>query len=477
MICAALALLTERYSGGEFGRVDSLIIGRTVNNYSRFYADGLPFEVGVENYVRAVRMAYNLMLIHNPHGRVYISLGNNWTVSESDGVSAKEFLTAFTNIAENGGDFFWQLCLEANASDSSDSSIWDDTLAVGGNQFVSPANINAVTTLLSTSAYKCNGYMRNIVLNRFAVGGGNEDAQAASYAYAYYTALSSKRVNALIYAQTVDPDGDSVHAGLYSAANGGLPEPKKLAEIFGAVDNENIGDISYISGLVGNGWNKLYADGSKLAVKRELFVGTPTSRTSREELSIIADFSHGELFGFEPISSDYVALRYADEWEKPVLYASLDPESAFEASGVITDEVTLKSLKKAGYLVVTSRVDAEGANVRLSVRLSGYDNDGKELVYTAEGDVKAGEWTENYYDIKSFIKKIDSETLTLSVTASASAADTEVEELRISRISAEAPDKAGFPFWIIWVVLGLAAVGGITAFVIWFRKNYTFVRE
>lgn len=477
MICAALDFLTERYSGGEHGRVDSLIIGRTVNNYSKFYADGLAFEMGVENYVRAVRMAYNLMLLHNPRGKVYISLGNNWTVAESGGVSAKELLTAFTGIAENGGDFFWQLCLEANASDASDSSIWDDTLAVGGNQFVSPANLETVTKILSTSAYKCNGYMRNLVLNRFAIGGGNEEAQAASYAYAYYTALDSNRVNALIYAKTTDSDNDAVRSGLYSAANGGLPEPKKLAEIFSAVDNEKIGDVAYVSGLVGEKWNKLYNDNSKLAVKRETFTASPVVRDSRKDHEDIADFCGGNSFGFVPISSDYAELRFADEWNKSALYASLDPESVSDMCGVITGELTAKSLKDAGYLTLTSMIEAVGGSVKLSVRLSGYDNSGKELVYTAESEVRAGEWTENYYDIKSFLKHIDSETLTLSVTAGAAASDTEVEGLWISSIGSEAPDKNEFPLWIIWVLVGVIVVGGLTAFVIWFRKNYTFVRE
>lgn len=477
IISAALFLLSSRYSGGEHGRVDSFVIGRAVNNYSKYYADGLSLEEGVENYVRAVRLAYNLLLLNNPNGRVYASLGNNWTVSEAGGVSAKEFLTAFTNISESGGDFFWQLCLEANASDPSDSSIWDDPLSVGGGQFVSPANISTVVKLLSTSAYKCNGYSRNILLNRFAVGGSNQEAQAASYAYAYYNALATKRVNALIYASVNDGASGGVNSGLYSAAGGGMPTPKKLAEIFNAVEGRSVGDVSYIPTLVGSEWNKIYTNGLKLVKEKEIFKGAPVANISGKEISLITDFSGGDVFGFAPISSRYIELRHSDEKKAPALYASLDGGARFGESGVVTDVIPLKAFKKAGYLSISSMVEATGQNVRLTVRLAGFDKSGKEHVYVAEGEVKVGEWQELHFDVKDFLKKLDGDTITLAVTAESSAADTETTGLWISKINTSAPNKAEFPFWIIWVVIGLAVVGGLTAFVIWFRKNYTFVRE
>ena len=471
MICAALDFITERYSGGEHGRIDSLIIGRTVNKFGMYYADGLPFEESVANYAKVVRVAYNLMLINNPNGAVYVSLGNNWTVTEKGGVSAKEYLTAFTSISENGGDFFWQVCLEANASDSSDSSIWDDPLAKGTDQFVSPANLSVVVKVLSGSAYKCNGYMRNIVLNRFAIGGADQEAQAASYAYAYYTALSSKRVNALIYAHVSD-EGAIGTSGLYTASGA-----KRIAEIFKSVDDKNVGDVSYISNLIGKDWKELYSNGSKNAVRRERFDGEAVSRAGRKDQTIIADFKNGDTFGFAPISSDYLDLRFADKDDSPALYASLDTKSSLDEAGVVTEAVTLKSLKKAGYLVLSTKVEAAGQNARLTVRLKGYDNNGKELLYVASADTQTGVWAETYFDIKSFIRQVDSETLTLAISVKNDGASNDDAALWISRISAEEPDKTDFPFWIIWVVVGLAAAGGLTAFVIWFRKNYTFVRE
>lgn len=476
-ICGVLDLLASRYSGGEYGRADGFIIGRAVNKFGTYYSDTLSTESSIKNYVNAVRMAYNILLSHNPHGRVYISLGNNWTVAESRGLSAKDMLTTFVNIAEEGGDFFWQLCIEANASDASNSAIWEDSLAIENGQFISPANIETVTKLFNSSAYACNGQKRNLLLNRFAIGGADTDKQATSYAYAYYKALNTGKIDALIYAQAIDSAEDTVNAGLYFAEGAVLPQAKKLATIFEAVDNEKIGDVAYISGFLGDKWNKLYSSLSKDAVNREVTAASPSAEHSREELTVIADFKNGNMHGFTPISAQYAELRYSESWSRPVLYAKLAPSFRADKGGVVTSTITLEQLKKAGYLSLTARLDTSSEAGELSIRLSGFDKNGKELVYSSTSLVKSGEWAEMYYDIQDFIKKIDSETLTLAITGSVADANSDAEGLWIYKVSAEEPSTPSFPFWIIWVLVGIVAVGGITAFVIWFRKNYTFVRE
>ena len=464
--CAAVKLLAERYSGGEHGRVDNFIIGRSVNSADSF-ADGLPFEESVKNYASAVRMAYNLLLAHNQNGRVYISLGNNWSFAEAGGFSAKDHLTAFAGIAEEGGDFYWQLCLEANASDASDSSIWDDPLASDSGHFVSPADLSGVVTLLSGASYKCHGMERNMVLNRFAVGGGNEEAQAASYAYAYYTALASGRVNALIYAKTGD---DTTHSGLYRD-NGGTAAPKKIAEVFEAVDNEEADMPDYVSSLIGAKWEKVYPAKATVTTRRTTTVA-PAQPSDRETISVIADFTEGQTLGFVPISATYTELHYDRELDTNVFFAKLTHTSNLDGAGVVSSHVDLKHFKDAGFLTLYTKVDSPNESVRLSVRISGFDKDGTEHVYTSESQLRAGEWTELCYDVKKFIRSLDGETVTLSVTAYGA-----TEALSISEIRTEAPDKVEFPWWLVWTLVGIAGAVGIAVFVVWFRKNYTFVRE
>ena len=475
-ICGAFNLLAERYSGGEQGRVDSFVIGRDVNNFGSSYSSGLGNQDAIGNYSTAVRMAYNILLAHNPSGRVYIALGNNWSVSDPDGIGAKEMLISFTNIAEDGGDYFWQLAISANASDSSNSSIWNDALATDSSQFISPANLELLSMLLSTSAYKCNGYERNVLLSHFSICGAAEDAQAASYAYAYYKALDSGKVNAIIYDDAIDGSNDAVKAGVYGLGANGLPQKKKLTAIFESVDNEKIGDIAYISGLIGESWNTLYKPLAKSAINREVIKGAHTAEHSRNELSVITSFEGGSSFGFAPISAEYSELRYSESWKRPSLYVKLEGEFDGDRAGAVTNSISLADIKKAGYLSIVSKIDADGSAVSLSIRLSGYDKDGKEIVYTATDEIKPNEWVEMYYGIEEFLDKVDEDEIRLTVLAGSSDGNTP-SALWISKIATESPDKTPFPMWVIWLLISVVIVGGLAGFVIWFRKNYTFVRE
>ncbi len=475
-ICALFDFITERYTSGEYGRLGGIIVGRKVNSFANYYASGLDTETAVKNYVYAVRMAHNLLLSKDPEARVYAALGNNWRFAEARGISASEMLTTFANMAENGGDFFWQLCMEANASDTSNSAIWDDTLAGDDPRFISPINIGVVTDILSSSPYQFEGLERNVLLNRFAIGGKEEDKQAASYAYAYYKCLENGKIDGLIYATAVDGGEDALKSGLYTYM-GAASAPKKLGVIFEAVDNAKIGDVAYVSGFLGDKWNKLYEQYSSAAVKRRVVRSEDTNDHSRDELKVLADFSRGDIDGFIPVSAKYDELRFSDSWGRPVLYASLDPKFAGDSAGVVSSSIALKDLKGAGYLTFTAMINGSGDDTEISIRLSGYDKNGIETVFTAQSEIRSGEWIEMYYDIEEFIKEVAGETLTLSITTRSTSADGYVNGLWLARVTTEAPIEDKFPVWIIWTLVGLVVAGGITAFVIWFRKNYTFVRE
>lgn len=466
LYCAVLNLLAERYSGGKYGRADSFIIGNSVNKSAHF-ADGLTFEESVKNYARAVRMAYNILLAHNKNGKVYISLGNNWNVTDAGGSTSKDYLTAFVSLAEEGGDFYWQLSIEANASDASNSAIWNDPLASESDHFISPANLSTVIMALSGASHKCNGMQRNIVLNRFAVGGGNEEAQAASYAYAYYTALKSGRVNALIYAKT---DDDAAHSGLYYD-NGGTATKKKIAEVFEAVDNVEGRIPDYVPTLIGAKWAEIYPT-EAVVEKRKTTIVQPAQPSDRDVISVIADFTEGETLGFVPISATYTELHYDRALDTNVFFAKLTHTSNLDGAGVVSSKIDLDHFKDAGFLTLYAKVDSPNESVRFSITLTGYDRDGTKCVYTSESTLRAGEWTDLCYDVKKYVRDLDSDTLTLSITAYGA-----TESLSISEIATEAPDKAEFPMWLIWVLVGIVALAGIIIFVVWFKKNYTFVRE
>lgn len=465
-ICGMLDLLAGRYgSGGENGKASAFIIGRNVNNMSDWYA-GSEGESAVLNYARAVRAAYNILLSHTPSGRVYVSMGNNWNVADTGDLTVRDMMISFNNQVGTEGDFFWQMAVEANASDTSDSSIWDDPGAAGRSDFISPANIETVTNQLSTEMYKCGGKQRHVLLNRFFVGGTDENARAASYAYAYYKCLYAETVDGLLY-------GDVSDAGA-----GLLGDGKKIAEVVTTIDDKNCTDLSFVSSLVGDKWDRIYKKHSKNADVRVTVYSSGGSDHSNDGASTVTDFSGGDIFGFKPAaSSEYVELRYSDEKNRPALYAPLSPKGESDKAGVISSSLERKTLKEAGYLGITAKIDSPGSNAIVTLRLSGYDKKGTEYVFVGETAVNTNVWTDVYFDIEDFIDDIDGDTVTVAVTVCPKDGGGAADGLWLSEIVTEEPMKGGFPVWLIVVLISAAVIGGCTAFVMWFRKNYTFVRE
>ena len=469
-ILGMLDLIAERYGrGGDNGRANAFIMGRNVNNMNKWYAGSPDAEEGILNYSKAVRSAYNILLSHTASGKVYISVDNNWNVADASGLTVRDMMIGFNNQIGAEGDFFWQVAVEANASDGADSSIWDDPGAEGKADFISPANIENLVNQLSTGMYKCAGSQRHILLNRFAVGGTDENARSASYAYAYYKCLSNGTIDGLVYGDVTDE-----RSGLITARG----EMSDMAKMVATIDDESIGDLSFVSSLIGEKWTKLYDKYSETAVIRSTVRKTSGNDHSNDGTAVLTDFSNGDMYGFKPsISAKYVELRYAEEKNGPALYAALDPDDAVDKAGVISSSLSKKALKDAGYLGISTMVESTGGEAVVTLRLSGYDKKNKEHVFVGETVIKTNEWTEVYFDIEDFIEEIDEDTVTVSVMTGSKGASDSVKGLWMSEIITEAPMKGGFPVWLIIVLISAAVIGGGVALVIWFRKNYTFVRE
>lgn len=474
-ICGMFDFLASRYGrGGEYGKASSFIIGRRINNMNEWYVGAPANEKGILNYVKAVRAAYNILLSHTPDGRVYVAMGNNWTVTEMAGFTVKDTLSLLNSQASAEGDFFWQVAVEANPSDTSDSSIWDDPLTEGRSDFLSPANIETLGNQLATDMYKFDGNQRHILLNHFTVGGTVEEERAASYAYAYYKCLAVGTVDGLMYG-SMSGELD----GLLTAETADkLTARRKIADVFATIDDENHIDFGFVSALVRTKWDRLYKKYSKEVDIRSTIMMTGGGEHSNDETEMLADFSNGNLFGFvSSASSEYVELRYSPDKKSPALYAVLEPSSASDKAGVSTSSVSTKSLKNVGYLGLTAKVESASSSSSITVIISGFDKKGKEHVCIGEATVSSNSWEEVYFNIGDFVRDIDDDNVRVSVLARSGDATAKASGLWISRIVTEAPQRAGFPWWI-FIVLGIigAGVGGYF-FVKWFKKNYVFVKE
>jgi len=478
-ICGLFDFLAGRYAnGGENGSAKAFIIGRTVNNYTKHYAGADSAKASAQNYMAAVRAAYTVLTSHTPEGRVYVSVDNNWNVSNDN---AREFLSTIAGMADDGGDFYWQVAIEANASDATLSSIWNDDLTGEQPNFISPANIEVLSSLLSTGQFTCNGMRRNILLNRFAVGGSNEDARAASYAYAYYKCLDTKNVDGLIYAKVVDSPSDVLKNGLLSAeSDGKLAQKKVIGTVFSSIDNADDGQTNSLGSTVGSVWDKLYGDNRKNATKRDVIRSGFSSSHSGDSATVLTTFSNGDTFGFTPVASaEYAELRYSSQWERPTLYVDFMTESSSEGAGVTTSSLKTKDLKGIGFIGISALAMTEGSSeVDITVRLSGYKKNGVEKVLVCMGRYTSNNWVDLYCDVKDFLKDIKSDEIKLTVLASASDGNGTAENLWLAQVMTEAPVNNGLPTWLlITIIVAAVLIVGGTVFVIWFKKNFTFVRE
>ena len=258
-----------------------------------------------------------------------------------------------------------------------------------------------------------------------------------------------------------------------------MSERKLIADIFASIDNRSDANVEEIGKQIGSAWDVIYKENRSKAIRRTVSSSGDTGEHSGKNLKIQTIFSGGDLYGFVPASStDYIGLRYSSLWQRPVLYAELSPESASDGAGIVSNSIKLKDIKDAGYLGVVAMVSASRSDlVNITVRLSGYTKNGTEKVLVCNSRAESGSWFELYYDVADFIKDIKSEDITLAVLASSCESGGEVESLWLSEIKTESPIRTGMPVWLIVVLIVLAVGGALAGFIIWFTKNYTFVRE
>ena len=475
-ICGIFDFLAKRYAAGsEYGRAEAFIIGRNVNNYTKYFAGESSPERSARNYMAAVRAAYNTLLTHTPNGRVYVAIDNNWNVSN---YNARDFLSTAAAIVDDGGDFYWQVSIEANPSNGALSSIWADDLGGETPNFISPANIEVLSGLLNSAQFTCNAMKRNILLNRFSVGGTDEEARAASYAYAYYKCLDTVSVDGLIYARYADSAEDPLKNGLCTAAAPGKPsEHKLIADIFTSIDCYSDGQVLSVGKSAGTLFEKMYGDHRYKAKRQKLSMVGESQETGEDGYKVFTDFSGGDLFGFSALSASYVELRHYDGLDRPILHARLTPSSSADSAGVISGELKLSELKGSGFIGITSMIGAVGtAEVDVTVRLSASGKGGTEITHVATSRASAGAWFEAYYDISEFMKEASGDEVSIAILVSPTDGGGSVSELWVSQITAVNPIKGGFPIWIIFVIIGVILAAAITVFVIWFRKHYTITK-
>lgn len=491
-VASLFELLAERYTRPDrnFGFCGAFIIGYEVNNSSVSNAAATDSNAldYASAYERLLRVAHTALVSNYSKGRVYISLGNNWNAEPSSAYaadsSASSFLSNLSVLSKARGDYNWGIAASAYPLDRQDSSIWDDALATGASsQYLSPANISVLTYALSKN-YTYTGGMRNLIISSFGVSGNPSDtsslnAQAASYAYAYYKIASDSDVDALIYVSVDDPRENT---GSGTAANTSQSSPKyglrtpptgdtaggnkPIWSVFASIDSKNDAAALSAASLAGSEFNYLYNNlNASLRVRRtHTGEGTLAGGSDKYQISPLFDFSRGSLYSFRaatPLSR--VDLAPADG--KPALRVLGSGDAGIIASGIAGELL-------AGHSNLLVNISNGGSDGKLTLRLT-QRGKGGYISYESTAGISTGVQTVTF-DLADFAGAISKEEVNLSLYFTPESG--EASELLISSLSAADKSTTAPPVLMI-IFITLAVILGLLLAIALFSRFYHKMRR
>ena len=503
---AFMDYLASRYTREDhaYGFAPNFIVGFEVNSNRTWNSAG-PIEMSnyIYSYCTAFRAAYTAMKSHFANGRVYISLGNNFTSMASEpgaaadplyDYAAKDFLDFFNTTIKTSGDIPWGLAVNPYPSDVTTTEFWLDSYAEDNlsTPFITMKNIAVLTRYMNQSEMMYGSEVRSVIISEFGVSGDPNDQnsmslQAAAYALAYYTAAQDKDIDAFIWHRHVDHSGENAWYGLWTSREDSTLEAsakKPIYNVFSQIDTDKSEEATaFVKNLVGSGAFSLFMpDGIQYSTfsKRTIIEAIRAEENDYAKgysEKTLYDLTKGSLDGFYPSdSADYVELSQSDDnGGKTMLYARVTgtPLEYMGISNLITDK---DALKNAQFISLRLKVTApEGVSMidtMLRLQKNGSDTE-KQTVFEGAVSLKPNEWQTVSFRIKDFMSltgnDIDLMKLWIKTPDSASPAGEYGLWLSEVVIRAKGGTSVIGVILIILLILVLLAVGGYAG--LWFRAQ------
>jgi len=460
-----LSFLCDRYTDpeGTHGFCGSYIWGFNVNSNRNYYYMGpMNMDSFLNYYIAAFRMADTAVRTVYSNARVYMPIDNNFNVLSSDmnrdsdslvDYDSKTFLIKFADKIKWSGDIPWRLALCASPSDRQSSTLWIDDYATAdaNSPFVTMKNIDVMTLFLSTEQFLYNGSPRSVLIHDFSVagseGGGYSDGvvtsaadnpdttanQAASYAYAYYQALFSDTIEAIIYSDHVDGVGS--RRGLWTSADtnsDGFVEPvgrKPIYNVFKYIDTSRSAEMTSSSlNIIGIGnWSDLVKryDQAKTGTS-DIYETIPqlTSDLTRQlDGKTLFDFTRGSYCGFfwsylasgpdttiqlepDPEHGNKTLLHANMSSRWPGEYMGIGATAIEDTKNVNKETLALHPIPLDGarYISFDVKVDApenvKDISIMLRTSTKGSASE-KAAIYEGVAQITAGAWTNVTFKVDS----------------------------------------------------------------------------
>lgn len=433
--------LASRYTREDhrYGFVPAFIVGFEVNS-NRVWnnAGDVELESYISSYCTAFRIAYTAMASHYSNGRAYISLGNNFNVTQSGSsvgenslldYPSREFLDGFAAQIKESGDIPWGLSINPHASTPGLTEFWKDERATDDFEtpYITMKNLGTLTRYMSEKELLYNSEIRSIIVGEFGLSGdpsGDESMtmQAAAYALAYYSVEQNEDIDAFIYHRHVDHSGEAHYYGLWTNEPDSVVVPlakKPIYNVFALIDTQKSEDATaFVKDIVGADVFGVFMPENvkyKQFNDRTVFEGSvaePSDFDRGYVEGILLDFTDQNQYGFYPTDgAEYVELRPLGDASETMLYAKLlgTPDGYAGIGSSVFGEATLD---KAHYVtvrvMVTTPDEVDSASLMLRLQDNG-DGDRDTVLYEGVVTVNTNEWSDVSFNIRDFTSKTDGE--------------------------------------------------------------------
>ncbi len=399
---------SERYAKNAAAPID-YILGYHVNEWETRYALGIDTKdaaSAAKAYAFAFRLCDAALRANSENSRVYVPVSNLWA-------SAKPFLRAFAK--EMGRNTHWNIAAAPYASDAMDDSIWDDTAAADdmSSLYLTVKNLELLGEFLREPELQRGKYMRNVIIDDFAVHGtsgdlASQERQAASFVYAYYKVSTLDFIDAFVWHRMIDGAGEHCSLGLRQLDASEKPVYRLFAAIDSPLGTDAAKEYAKIAGE--KKWSRLIdgfsAKDAETAVRHEGIGNAYITDEYKEESTLLLDFSDRTLHGFVPgdstqsVTVDHVTAEGA---QVPVLRAALYPVNDGAYAGITKafGAGELEKNTKNLYFAVEARSSGSaGQTVPVQLILG---KAGKEkALYVGSTEIRTGEYTPLSFDISDF---------------------------------------------------------------------------
>lgn len=400
---ALFDFFADRYSGKEHGTAIDYIIGRNVNNSTKWNnAGNIESDEACRQYLSWVRMAYGCLSYKVSNCRVYISLDETWRASNGGSLA---FLNSFNANARATGNFGWSIAL--SYGDMTSDTSWAGTSEYSDT--LSADTLKELAGILKTDEFKYKNEQRRTIISSYAIkrneaSESSDSRRASSLAYIYYATQGSDCIDALIYSYCKDDTWGILKA------NG---EQTSLYDTLAICSSSRAGELSNLDTVIGNKWISLKEnDGFGKSCVYYASAATDKVRTSGAKR--LFNFDDGSTYGFVPMGGAYYASLKGFTDAEGDEYTCLSSGGGADSWRVLfCGSLGKNEIKSSKYIGITLKSEFAGDEFVLII--SGTSKKTKDTVTFCARAQASSELTEYYFDISDFADKLSGDDIKMSI--------------------------------------------------------------